>query len=170
MKCVSKMLIFLGLILTTLTFSQSSKAAFTDSSSAYGPQSKRFGLGVYVGEPTGLTLKGYLTERAAIDGIAAWSFKHETVTLIGDLNYEIFDIPVSSSVISLPFYLGVGGKLELNSGRNDEIEVGVRVPIGVAVQWNTAPIEVFLEVVPCLELVQETDFDLMGGLGIRFYF
>lgn len=159
----------LGLILA-VTLSFPAQARHSQHPSAYGPEAKRFGIGVYAGEPTGLTLKGYLTQRAALNGVAAWSFPDDAITLIGDLNYELFDIPVDSKVLTLPFYLGVGGKVALDAGQNDDTEIGVRVPVGVGLQWVTSPIEIFFEVVPGIVLVPETKFDIMGGLGLRFYF
>jgi hypothetical protein len=33
-----------------------------------------------------------------------------------------------------------------------------------------APVDIFLELVPILDLAPETDFDLGGGIGARFWF
>lgn len=138
--------------------------------SAAGPEAKRFGAGIYVGEPTGVTLKGYLTERLAIDGIAAWGFLNKALTVIGDVTYDFAEIPTSSGTVTLPVYAGVGAKLEFKSGPNDDTVVGIRVPVGLAAQWVNHPIEIFAEVVPGIEVSPSTEFDLMGGLGARLYF
>ncbi len=141
-----------------------------NSPSPYGPEGKRFGAGIYVGEPTGITLKGYLTSKLAIDGVAAWQFRHDTFVVIGDVTYDFLDIPIDSHVVTLPFYAGGGMKLGFNRGPNDDMVVGLRVPVGVAVQWVKAPVEIFAEIAPGIEVAPSTEFDLMGGIGVRFYF
>jgi len=165
----------LGLAFIILTMSlpamaRSYSSSKNNNSAAYGPEGKRFGAGLYLGEPTGITLKGYLTEKLAIDGIAAWSFKDKGFTIIGDVTYDFLDIPIDSNVVTLPFYAGAGAKLEFNAGPNDKTVAGIRVPVGVAVQWVEYPVEVFAEIAPGIEVAPSTEFDLMGGIGVRYYF
>ncbi|MBI4125852.1 MAG: hypothetical protein HY465_00005 [Deltaproteobacteria bacterium] len=164
---IQKMLWVIVGVVTVLT-----TAAEAREASPHGPKGKRFGAGIVLGEPTGLTGKGYVTEHFAVDGIASWSFVDEALTLVGDVTYDFFDIPVDTDVITLPFYAGAGGKLGFDrGGRNDgDTIVGVRVPVGVAVQWVKYPIEVYLEVAPGIELAPSTEVDITGGLGARFYF
>ena len=68
----------------------------------------------------------------------------------------------------LPLYFGVGGRLRLRDNRDDDI--GVRIPVGLAYMFADAPFDIFVEVVPILDLVPDTDFDLNAALGGRFYF
>lgn len=142
------------------------------SVSPYGPKGNRFGVGLYVGDPTGFTFKGYLTQQWAIQGIFAWSFANESFTMIGDAVFDFFDIPVETKKFRLPFYAGVGAKVGLDKGgRNKNRTVGgIRIPVGVAMQFVKYPIEVFFEVAPGMEVAPSTDFDITGGLGARFYF
>lgn len=139
---------------------------------AYGPESRRFGAGLYLGDPTGLTLKGYLTERLALDGIFAWSFIESSLTLIGDVTYDILDIPVNASSFTLPFYAGAGGKIGFDKGGNGDGKTiaAIRVPVGVAMQFVNYPVEVFFEVAPGIQIIPDSEFDLTGGIGARFYF
>lgn len=139
-------------------------------SSAYGPEGKRVGAGLYLGEPTGLTVKGYLTNKLAIDGIAAWDFRDKAFTVIGDITYDFFHIPTDSHLVKIPFYVGGGAKFEFNGGPHDETVVGLRIPVGVAIQWVHHPIEIFAEIAPGINVSPSSDFDLMGGIGARFYF
>lgn len=159
---------WIGVLLVAVLIGPS--IALCKSPSPHGPEDKRFGAGLYLGEPTGLTVKGYLTERFALDGVAAWSFTNDAFTLIGDVTYEFLDIPVDTNTITLPFYAGAGVKIGINSGPGDDTSVGIRVPVGVAVQWVEYPIEVFFELAPGIEMAPATDFDLTGGVGVRFYF
>lgn len=157
---------FLAVLLTVCA----APALQAKSPSAYGPKGKRFGVGLHLGEPTGFTLKGYLTQRWALDGIFAWSFIDDALTIIGDATFEILDIPVDTNVITLPFYVGGGGKVAINAGHDDRTEAAIRVPVGLAVQWVNHPVEVFLELGPGVKVAPETEFDLTGGIGVRYYF
>jgi len=140
--------------------------------SPYGPEGKRFGAGIVVGDPTGITLKGYLSSRLAVDAIAAWSFVNDSFTAIGDVTYDVVEIPTSVSTISFPFYIGVGGKVGIRGKKDNQRKtiVGVRVPLGLAAQWNNHAAEVFIEVAPGIEFIPGTEFDLTGGIGARYYF
>lgn len=161
-------IIALGLVLIGMAFSITAMAK--NNPAAHGPEGKRFGAGLYLGEPTGLTFKGYLTPRLAVNGIVAWGLRDEAFTVIGDVLYEFLDIPVDSSVLTFPFYAGVGMKLGFNAGPNDRTVAGIRIPVGVALQWINHPFEVFAEIAPGMEVAPSTRFDLMGGIGGRFYF
>jgi len=82
-----------------------------------------------------------------------------------DSVWHCFDVfPVSSG--ELPLYFGIGGRAVL---RNDPI-LGVRVPVGLAYMFESAPLDIIAEVAPILNLIPSTDFDLGSGLGVRFRF
>lgn len=162
-------MIGLGLALMILVVSFPLPAK-SNSFSSYGPETKRIGAGLYLGEPTGFTFKAYLSERLAIDAIAGWGLHHEVFTIIGDVTYDFLDLPIQSNVVTLPFYAGLGAKMEFHSGPNDDTVVGLRVPVGVAVQWIRHPFEVFAEIAPGMKVVPSTEIDIMGGVGARFYF
>ncbi len=132
-----------------------------------------FGLGVIVGEPTGLSLKYWLDEDRAIDGAAAWSFsENDSFQLHGD--YLIHDYELLNSD-DLPFYYGLGARLKFkdNEGRgrnsNDEI-FGIRVPLGITYLFEDAPLDLFFELVPVLDLAPDVELDINAAIGLRFYF
>ncbi len=166
MKHLKKCLCILFVAAMSLSFTSLLSA---EKRSAYGPQSKQFGAGLYLGEPTGFTLKGYPTERLAFDGILAWSFVDKSFTIIGDATYDVYEIPVKSSVITLPLYAGGGLKIAIHGGTDRPI-VGLRIPVGVSVQFIRHPIEIFAEIAPGVGIAPATEFDLTGGIGTRFYF
>jgi hypothetical protein len=132
-----------------------------------------FGLGVIVGEPTGLSLKYWLDKVCAIDGAVAWSYsENDSLQLYGDYlihNYELLNSD------ELPFYCGLGARLKFkdNDGRgrnrNDEI-FGIRVPLGVTYLFNDTPIDLFFELVPVLDLAPDVDLNINAAVGLRFYF
>ncbi len=128
-------------------------------------QDKGFGLGVIFGEPTGVSGKYWLDAKRAIDGGVSWSFSGE-----GDLHVHadmLWHFPdVIRSEVRLPLYAGIGGRLRFH----DPVQVGVRVPVGIVWLVDGAPLDVFLEIVPILDLTPSTDFEVNGGVGARYYF
>jgi hypothetical protein len=60
----------------------------------------------------------------------------------------------------------VGARL----GFGDVVDLGVRIPVGIAYEFANDPFELFFEIVPVLNLYPGTDFDANGGFGVRYYF
>lgn len=129
----------------------------------------KFGLGIMVGEPTGISGKFWLSGRSAIDGAVAWSFTdNEAFHLHGDYILHNFSL-IKVERGSLPFYFGIGGRIKFQDAPRDDI-FGVRIPLGLAYLFETAPLDVFIELVPMLDLAPDTDFDIAGSLGVRYFF
>jgi hypothetical protein len=129
-------------------------------------QDHGFGMGLILGEPTGLSAKLWTSSDNAFDFAAAWSFKGDgNLLLQADYVWHFFELmPVPSG--KLPLYIGIGGRVVLA----DDPSFGIRIPIGIDYMFADAPIDVFLELVPILDLSPETDFGVGGGLGIRYWF
>lgn len=129
-------------------------------------QDHGFGMGLILGEPTGLSAKLWTSGDNAFDFAAAWSFKGDgNLLLQADYVWHFFNLmPVPSG--KLPLYIGIGGRVILA----DDPRFGIRIPIGIDYLFATAPIDVFLELVPILDLSPETDFGVGGGIGIRYWF
>ncbi|RKZ12307.1 hypothetical protein DRQ53_03080 [bacterium] len=126
------------------------------------------GAGIILGEPTGLDAKMWLGEDSALQAAVAWSTSsNSSLHLHLDYILHKFDVfNVSSG--SLPLYFGVGGRLKFRDDKDDQI--GIRVPIGVSYMFANDPFDLFLEVVPILELVPDTDFGMNAAVGGRWYF
>ncbi len=137
------------------------------SSSSLLAQDKGFGLGIIIGEPTGISGKLWLAGDNALDMAAAWSFKGSgSVLLQADYVWHTFNL-INVSSGKLPLYFGIGGRVIL--GSNDTY-IGARVPVGLDYMFSGTPLDIFVEIVPILDLSPSTDFDIGGGLGIRFWF
>lgn len=129
-------------------------------------QNQHFGLGIIIGEPTGLSGKLWTGNHTAIDGALAWSFgKKDALHIHGDLLVHNFKL-IKVSEGKLPVYYGIGGRIKLEH----ESKIGIRIPIGLNYQFQNAPLDLFLEIVPILELIPATDFNMNGAIGIRFFF
>ena len=129
-------------------------------------QSKGFGAGIIVGEPTGISGKYWVSSINSINMAAAWSFKGDGAILLqADYVFHEYNL-IKVNKGKLPVYFGIGGRVFLS----DEIIIGARVPIGISYMFANAPVDIFLEVVPVLNLVPATDFSVDGGIGFRYFF
>ena len=125
-----------------------------------------FGAGIVLGEPTGLTAKVWMGEHSALDAAVAWSFVGDGSLYVHGGYLFHFASPVGIEEGELLPYAGAGAKVVFA----DDPEFGIRVPLGVAYFFEGAPVEVFLELAPGLQLFPETEADVTGGIGGRFYF
>jgi len=129
-------------------------------------QNKRIGAGIIVGEPTGLSFKYWLTDNTALDAGLAWSFVDENAFQI-QADYLIHNFSlIKISNGKLPFYFGIGGRLKFSN----DATLGVRVPLGLAYIFSDEPIDIFLEIVPILDLLPQTDFTISAAIGGRYFF
>ncbi len=134
--------------------------------SAAGPGT--FELGAILGEPTGISAKYWTGSNTAIDGALSWSLKDDhgdDMYIHGDFLWHDFGL-IDSESGQVPIYYGVGGRIILH----EEARLGARIPVGISWLLGGAPLDLFLEVAGILDLIPDTDFDLNGGIGIRFVF
>ncbi len=139
-----------------------------------------FGVGIMVGEPTGLSAKKWISDTTAIDATAAWSFADfSSFQLHVDYLLHNYDLIKAKELPGrLSVYYGIGGRIKFKgsnagkgSGNNDEdARLGVRVPVGLSYTFKENPVELFTEIVPILDIAPETKFGVGIGIGARYYF
>lgn len=135
-------------------------------------QSNNFGIGIIVGEPTGLSMKVKLSENTAVDGALGWSFVDEgSVHIHGDFLLHDYSL-ISVDEGRLPVYYGIGGRIKLKNKEkgSDDDRIGIRVPLGLAYEFSSRKADVFLEVVPILDLTPKSRVTINAALGVRYYF
>ena len=147
MKCTIRLLILVFIISFSTTYGQG-----------------KFGLGIILGEPTGISAKVKVSSTTAFDGAIAWSFVNE-----GALHIHADLLLHTSDLISkvLPIYYGIGGRIKF---RKDETRLGIRIPIGIVYDIPFIRIDLFGEIVPLLNLNPSTNFTMNAAVGGRFYF
>jgi hypothetical protein len=129
-------------------------------------QGRGFGLGIIVDEPTGISTKLWTGKSTAIDAEVAWSQDEDDfLYLHGDFLFHNLHLSQEVKGKFLTYY-GIGVKVEFA----DSNKVGLRIPLGIDYIFPKAPLDVFFEVVPLLELVPATESDLKAAVGIRFVF
>lgn len=132
-------------------------------------QESHFGLGVLLGDPTGLSAKLKLSNKNAIDGALAWSSSglhlHSNYLWDTDNFFKVRDQ-------NFDLYYGIGGRLiSLNSGNyKNQTSIAVRAPIGINYKIKQTQVQLFAEMALNLNLTPSSDADLDAGIGLRFYF
>ena len=127
-----------------------------------------FGLGVIIGEPTGPSFKVWTGNNTAIDGAVAWSLDGNDDMHL-HMDYLIHDFSIAKvDKGRFPLYYGIGGRIRFHDGNQDD-QIGVRIPVGMAYLFAKSQLELFFEVVPIVDLAPDTELDFNGGVGIRFY-
>lgn len=125
---------------------------------------EKFGLGIMLGEPTGVSVKYWNNERSAFDVGAAWSLsgRNEALHMHADfLRHSWFD-----RTENLAFYYGIGARMIFAS----DATAGLRVPLGLDYVFSEIPFDLFVEAVPILDITPDVEFAGNGAVGIRYYF
>jgi len=133
-------------------------------------QNSGFGIGIIAGEPSGLSLKSWISENTAIDGAIAYSFVDDG-SIQGHVDYLIHNYSVFNVASGkLPLYYGIGGRIKnKNDDKNIATRLGARVPVGICYQFAGIPMDVFLELVPVVDVSPKTQFTFNGAVGIRYF-
>jgi hypothetical protein len=148
---------------------------------------KTFGLGLELGAPSGITGKLFLSDSGALQfGLGAiYGHYYGGDGLHLYVDYVMHPIVLASTdAFELPFYVGVGGRFwdfdycraARDCGYGGTV-FGVRVPLGLAFDFNRVPLDIFIQLVPTIDFYRGyryrdrsvwIDFDL--SLGVRYWF
>ncbi len=133
-------------------------------------QEKGLGLGGFIGEPSGLCGKLWVTDTTAIDAAVSWSFtgNYSTAYLQGDYLLHDFTL-VQVENGKLPIYYGLGARI-LSDTLSNTTQVGLRIPVGFSYLLEKAPFEVFVELAPVINFSPNGGFLFNGFIGGRYYF
>ena len=162
-----------------------------------------FGLGVMLGAPSGLSAKLYLGGGLAIDGAIGFvdRFRDRYDGYHG--THAHFDILWHPKIVAdnptfvMPLYVGIGARFEshhydfIDRGvlyEDSHSHVGVRFPIGLVLDFNRAPIDIFMEASVVADFAGDDhdvcfdsdgdaficdghdSVDLGASIGMRYYF
>lgn len=126
-------------------------------------------LGIFLGEPTGITIQLDVGAAQALELKAAWNFvaagenEGGNVTLQG--NYVLwFPGLLVIDGHDIPPLAGIG--LEARFG--SDFLLGLHIPFGVRYRFEEVPIELALELGAGMSLIPSTSFMGSGGLAIRW--
>ena len=179
-----KYVFVIGFLLFALTFSPAVAEAQEPAQNQNG-----FSLGLILGDPTGVTLRGGIGERSAIQAHFGYSFfPGDAVATMVDWTYDAWNFLPDNRTAALLFYFGFGAKLEWLTGRNyvykydynyrysDRLHFGFggRGLVGIRVPFHKAPFDLFFELSPIGLLVVVPDtgvyYDVDFAIGARYRF
>ena len=148
--------------------------------------SRKFGLGVVIGDPTGLSAKCWIAPTNALDfGLGFWGYgvnnrcvEQRNCTRYGYSNGTFnMDYLWQSNIVrgqaQLDWHIGAGGRADLGGRLQRRLlrPSRARAPLGLDLMFNNPGfLEVFFEIAPAFVLVPGFWFEIEGGLGVRFYF
>ena len=130
-------------------------------------QTRGFGVGVIVGEPTGLTAKYWLSSQNALDFGLGYSFVNRGRVHF-HMDYLFHHKNIFRAEENFALYYGPGFRLKTIEG--DDARLGIRFGVGLVWLPRNAPIDVFVEIAPLLDIIPATEFSVNAGLGFRFFF
>lgn len=145
----------------------------------------KFGIGIELGGPTGLNGKYFLSGNTALNfGIGydheryyGYRYRRRGIHLYLDHLWHPVEL-VQTEPFKLPFYVGVGVRVWDFDDR-DEVDgtaIGVRVPLGIAFDFNNIPLDIFIQLTFVVDFFLDDYRDdsfgvhLEGSFGARFWF
>lgn len=128
------------------------------------------GLGGQLGEPSGVTLKIHNEGAPSYDFLAAWDLD-DFFFLNGHALFE-HDIAAENIEQDLEWFIGPGayvGVIDQPSPADDDITLGISGSLGLNLVIDRR-FEIYGQVTPRIDLIPDTDGDIGGGFGFRYYF
>lgn len=150
---------------------------------ALGPATARaqsekgvLGVGIILGEPTGLSAKYYLADDRALDVAVGFAFVGRGPHVHADYLWHPWVLESKDSFV-LPAYVGVGFRVlarDAGGGEEDHLRLGPRGVGGILFDFTRVPLDVFVEVAAVLDYRTKGDstfgFGINAGAGVRYYF
>jgi hypothetical protein len=141
------------------------------------PARAEVGIGLIVGQPTGLDVKLDLQRKTALDFVIGWNDFDDDRGRDGyaHVAFLVNLANVRGRSVIVPFRLGIGGAVfDDNDNFGDDINIAVRAPFEVGFRFRSTPLEIYGELALVIVLLDENDnhddVDIDGGIGLRVYF
>jgi hypothetical protein len=123
-------------------------------------------LGLVFGHPTGISFRSDISTNYAFDVVAAWNIGKSRYLIMHADYLRVEPKFVGPTSYNTDLYYGVGGILSLPE---NDFTAALRLPVGIMRKFNDPKIELFGELAIAFTVVPKTDFDLVGGAGIRWW-
>lgn len=142
-------------------------------------QERTIGLGLMLGEPSGISVKVWNTDATAVVAGIGWSiggdrigrfdsYDHGSDRVHFHLDYLWHSMSAVRSVDQYPVYAGIGARM--NSGAGIEASFAFRGVIGISWIPPQFPIDLFMELIPMIQVTSSSGFGLDAGVGARYFF
>jgi len=127
---------------------------------------RKFGAGVSIGVPTGISLNYFLNPKISIDALLSYDFDEYFNIRADFLMHKANLFTLDEYFIDI--YYGAG--LRMKDKKNQDFLFGPRAVAGIGHYWKSIPLEVFVEAAGVFSIFEETDFDFEAALITRWYF
>jgi hypothetical protein len=135
------------------------------------PARADFGLGLFLGEPTGVDFKIGVGNRSGLDLLLGFDTLRSGRGNYGHVTYLVTPLVGQGSSVLVPLRIGVGAALY---GTSDDIDFAIRAPLEIALRLRSSPLEFYGEIAALLTLFDPDrdalQLDLQGGAGFRLFF
>jgi hypothetical protein len=143
------------------------------SGTGRGDEKGTLGVGIIVGEPTGICGRLYLKDDQAIQAAVGAAFIGGGLQVHADYAFHPYILQSRDSFV-LATYVGPGVRVIQYDGRNDSyLAIGVRAVGGLLFDFKN-PLDAFFEVAGVLEYGfasgEGVGVALNAGAGVRYYF
>jgi hypothetical protein len=131
-----------------------------------GAQDYKTGIGLRAGFSNGITLKHFVSDSRAFEGLLASHWGGLDVTGLYEIHDQAFDVE------HLNWYYGFGGHLGSYSGNPvSGTVVGIDGILGIEYTFTEAPINIGLDWKPAFNIIGNSAFWPDGGaLSVRYVF
>jgi hypothetical protein len=124
------------------------------------------GIGIIIGNPTGISLKFPNDEKTHFNAVISWSLKNDPdIYLHVDYIFKTLTPIAFTQQFSMTPIIGIGGRLESTHGNS-----GIRLPFGLTHKLQKKPIEFLIEIIPALDVFPATDFNVGVAFAVRYLF
>ncbi len=138
------------------------------SSALTGFPSSGIGIGIVIGDPTGLSLKFWgISQNSAIQlNVGGGGF-------ISPANLAVSSSLLFHTILTretpIVGYLGIGALVGIEQGKR-EVVFGILIPLGLEFIFREIPLDLFFEVPPVVVIKSNGDVGagLTLGIGLRF--
>jgi hypothetical protein len=152
------------LLLTTVVFGLGVVAARAT------PARADVGLGLFLGDPTGLDLKVGLNNRSGLDIVLGFTRLATNSDGYGHLTYLVTPLVAQGDAVTVPLRLGIGAAV---FGNRNDLDFAVRAPFELGLRLRRTPLEFYGEIALALAFIDpqnDLELELQGGIGFRLYF
>ncbi len=131
---------------------------------------RKFGLGVSIGVPTGISANYFLNPHTSIDALISYDFDDFYNLRVDYLKHKRNIFTIDDYFFDAYYGLGLRMKGDKENPKDEDFLFGPRAVAGVGHFWKSFPLEVFVEVAGVFSIWEETDFDFEAALITRWYF
>lgn len=137
--------------------------ALAGTASAQNPAGS-VGVGGQLGEPSGVTVKLYQQSDFAYEILGAWDLS-DFFFVNG---HALFERPVPN--VPIRYYVGPGVLAGIREGGDEGSDFVIGISGQFGINYFVERYEVFLHLTPRLGVIPDTEGDVGGGIGLRYYF